>query len=258
MRPKSSAEQVFRIATELAEKVVVQTESLRVATEEDLMYRRAILFFFAKAYKTYLAIQVLWGRGFAEDCFMLSRTIFEIALQVRYMMEDPGTRAQLFARSDPVMRDRFHEKLQQTGDADLLQKIESRAQELEELKACGRQFGKDYPHPHNWWGKSVAWLAKHLGTEMHRRYLAIYSMQSDFVHSGVTSARKYLAEDQRKLKLDCYPSPSDDVGIPQEVTLYFLQVTAHVSEALGLGLDAEVSRAMQAFQEATSADAGTE
>lgn len=150
---------MFQIGLDLAEKVVAKMSSLNALDEEEFVYKGAIFFFFCKAYKSYQAVRVLWREGFAEDAFILARTIFELALQVRYMVEDPKPRARLFAEHDPVVRYRYYQRLKRLGDTDLIKAIESREEELLGLKQNYDRFKDKYPEGKGWWGKNIAWLA---------------------------------------------------------------------------------------------------
>lgn len=254
MQTERIIEQMFRIGDDLAEKVVARTNSLTARDEEEWAYKGAMFFFFCKAYKSYQAIRVLWREGFAEDAFILARTIFELALQTRYMREDPKPRARLFAEHDPVMRYRYYLRLKKLGDAKLVQRIERNTQGLEELKRNYDRLQAKYPDNKGWWGQSIACLAKHLGKEMETRYVMIYWRQSNLTHSGSTSVKEYINEEQGGLKAKCYPSPSDTAMIPQEATRSFLDIVELAAEALGLNLHTEVGNALAQFRNTVDAN----
>jgi hypothetical protein len=63
-----------------------------------------MLYWFAKAAKTYDAILLLWREGYWQDAAALSRTILEIAFQAKYLSEDPEQRAALFKDHDTRLR----------------------------------------------------------------------------------------------------------------------------------------------------------
>ena len=67
-------------------------------------YKDATLFFLAKAIKSYRAVHLLCSSGFFQDAAVLSRTIFEIYLQVAYMAGNHLERAPLFIKHDLVER----------------------------------------------------------------------------------------------------------------------------------------------------------
>ncbi|HEX4201434.1 MAG TPA: DUF5677 domain-containing protein [Chthoniobacterales bacterium] len=63
---------------------------------ETAAYQGVVHFFFCKAYKTHQAFALMCEGGFCEDAEILSRTIFEVWMQVQYMSTDPKkARAQI-------------------------------------------------------------------------------------------------------------------------------------------------------------------
>ena len=231
--------EIFQLTTDLAEKIVSEVKSLNASDVEELVYKGAMHFFFCKAYKSYQAIRILWFNGFAEDCFILARTIFEIALQARYMKENPKSHARLFAEHDPVEKYRYYKRLKKVGDSKLIEAIENRSDELLKIKKMHDEFHKKYPQGKGWWGESIHWLAKHCGKETERRYATTYWMQSNLVHTGITSTTEYIADRGKSLKVNCYPSQTGDPMIPIESTLFFLDVIRNIADALNVVIDKE-------------------
>jgi len=243
---------LFSLAIDLAEKVIASARCIRAADEGEMLYKMAMLFFFTKAYKTYQAIYTLVEAGFTEDAFALSRFIFEVALQARYMKEAPIPRAKLFAQHEPVVRYRYYKQLKSLGDTQLIAGIESRREQLEELKQWHDRFAAQYPKGRGWWGQSIKWLAEHLCTEMKKRYVGLYWMESNIVHSGVTSAREYIKSDDKGLTVRCYPSQPKNTMVTQEAALYFLNVVVQAAQALELRLDDEIQSALEDFESLTA------
>ncbi len=233
---------------DLGEKIVAKADCLSASDNEEFVYKASMFFFFCKAYKSYQAIRLLFREGFPEDAFILARSIFEISLQAQYMKEDPKPRARLFAEHDPVMRYRYYEKLKKLGDTLLVPAIEGRKEELSELKQHYDRLKGNYPESRGWWGNSLAWLAKHLGRNMEIRYAAIYWMQSNLSHSGAPSVKDYMDEQKTGLKVNCYPSRSRDVMVPQEATLFFLSIAQLTAEALELDVSNDVDEAWKEFR----------
>lgn len=243
------AEKMFRIGIDLAEKVVAKATSLTASDEEEFVYKGCMFFFFCKAYKSYQGARLLFREGFSEDAFVLARTIFEISLQAQYMQQDSKPRARLFVEHDPVVRYRYYEHLQKMGDPLLVPAIENRKEELTDLKEQYYKLKDRYPKGRSWWGNSIAWLARHLGKDMEMRYAAIYWMQSNLVHTGAASIKEYLDEQKGGLKVNCYPASSNDVMVPQESTIFFLNITRLTSDALALDLSTDLAKAFTDFKE---------
>lgn len=248
MGSNGKVDKAFQIGLNLAEMVVAKVKSLTALDEEELVYKATMFFFFCKAYKSFQACRVLWKQGFGEDAFILARTIFEMALQARYMKQAPKPRARLFTEYDPVMRYRYYRNLKRLGDAELVRSIESRTQELSELRQSYDRLKAKYPEGKGWWGRSVGWLARHLGKGTEKHYAIVYWMQSNLVHSAVTALRQYLREEESGLKVNCYPSPSSEVRIPMVATQHFLDIIWHTTEALGLDLATDFESALDSFQ----------
>jgi Family of unknown function (DUF5677) len=247
MDNKQKIEKTFQIGIELAEKIVATSKSLNASDGEDFAYKGAMFFFFCKAYKSYQAIRLLWEKGFTEDAFILTRTIFELALQSGYMKEDPKPRARLFTEHDPVSRYRYYQELKKLDDFELIKDIESKKQELSDLKKYYDKFQKKYPKGKGWWGRSIKWLADNLGEHMKKRYAVVYWMESNLIHSNVTAIKEYLSDDPAALTVNCYPKALDDPAIPMEATTRFLMVSLDVNEALDLKLGDAVARAFTEF-----------
>lgn len=241
----SRTETMFQSGIGLAEKFLSQVTSVAASDPEEFAYKGAMLFFFCKAYKSFQATHRLWREGFEEDALILVRTIFELALQSRYMHEDPKPRARLFTEHDPVVRYRYYLKLKELSDRKMLGSIQVPESDLQEMQGYYEKLKDRYPEYRGWWGDSIGWLARHFGKETEVRYVAIYWMQSSFVHSGVTSVRKYLGDEKTGLKIRCYPNHSDEIMVPQEATLWFIDVMKHASDALGVSMDADLEQTLK-------------
>lgn len=86
----ANAAAAFLCGHTLANEVKANLGKLDPTTEETLWPRVFSLSLFAKAYKTYQAVQSLWAAGFVEDSLALSRTLFEIDLILRRIAAAPG------------------------------------------------------------------------------------------------------------------------------------------------------------------------
>ena len=250
---------LFQVGLELGHKIIEKVRSVSGSDGEELAYKGAMLFFFCKAYKSYQAANLLYRQGYLEDAFILARTVFELALQARYMKEDPKPRARLFTEYDPVARYRYYLRLKKLGVIDEIEKFKTHSHELglEEMKQYHDRLHKVYPERKNWWGEGIGWLARHLGKEMEKRYVTIYWMQSNLVHSAAASVKAYLKQHEEGLLINCSPARSNRSMVPQEITLFFLDIAGHVAEALKLELDEDVSKAMEDFRTALGIPAPT-
>ena len=164
------------------------------------------------------------------------------------MKLDPKPRAQLFTEHDPVMRYRYYQKLKKLGAASVLQAIESREQDLLEFQQQHDRFKTKYPEGKGWWGNTIAWLARRLGKGAEEEYSTVYWMESNLVHTNVVAMKEYLHEQQGSLRVNCYSSQSDNIYIPREATLYFLDIMRDVADALELNLSDDVAQAHAEFK----------
>jgi len=158
---EEKAEKLFQIGLDSARKVIDETKSIRAPDRDQFLYRASMFFFLCKAFKTYQALSLVWREGFPEDALVLSRTIFELVLQARYMKQDPKPRALLFIQHDFVARYRCYEKLKKIG----IQRMKDK--EAIALREHHDKYVHNYKHnKSHWWGNSISWLAHQLGKAM--------------------------------------------------------------------------------------------
>ncbi len=256
--PDKQADQLFEIGAGLGETALSKLTKISGKDGEELAYKGAMLFFLCKAYKSYQAIRILWSTGFVEDAFVLVRTIFELALQARYMSGDPKPRARLFTEYDIVARYRYYERVRKLNDPILAATFARREHELQGLMEEYDRLKDRYPENKGWWGNNIAWLATQAGHAWKVRYKAVYWMSSNLVHSGAPTVKEYLIEQQGALKINCSPKRSDQVMVPTEATLYFLMLLGHVAEPLELGLNEQIQKGLGDFQKALGKGAKTD
>jgi len=247
-------DQYMNAGKDLAEKLVQRTPTLRAKGRTDIAHKSAMLFFFAKAYKTYQALHVLLSAGFEEDGLILVRSLYEIMLQCRYMAEDPERHAQQFLKFDPVSTWRWYEKLCRANPRFAQSLAPESLGDLERTKVLYDRYSSEFPKTgHHWWGMSLASLAKHVdqGTgesPTYGWYVGAYHQYSEMVHSGVTSAKGYLLKGVHATYVACYPRFTQKAAMPaQDATLYFIDVVGLASEALGVDLKCELKRALEEY-----------
>jgi hypothetical protein len=208
-------ERIFEFGVGLGRQCQAALKQLDVtATGQDL-YRRATLFFFNKAFRTYGAIQLLDRENFLEDGVVLGRTLFELNMQAEWMSRDPDARAQQFFDHFPV---RFYDLHQQKKEAaarmndgeilTMLSSFESSpglqakkvAQDSLRNKFLTKRRGQLVVSEY-WWCGSIYDLAKWLDKEIIERgepnadyewlYNFVYFQESELAHTGTTSLPPY-------------------------------------------------------------------
>ena len=246
---EEKAEARFKLGVHLAEQFLAQKHGADLKPGANVTFEAAMLFFFCKSYKTYQAIATLWCAGFYEDAWLLTRTLFEIWMQVAYLRRDPSERARQFQEHDPVRMYRAYLALKKHGVDELIGAFESRT-DFAKIQSRYARSGKAKPLPNNWFGKSISLLADELGPDFKKHYLVDYWWQSNFVHSAVTSMQHYVAD---SLELNCRPGnaePQLDVKIaPKCATMYFISITEEISEALFVDVRTDIQYAKTGLQQ---------
>jgi hypothetical protein len=249
------SEQLFGIGMGLAQQLAKAIPSTTPPRDAKFYCYAAMRYFFAKSYKSYQAIRLLWRAGYVEDALMLARTIFEIALQAQYASIEPS-RARLFLEFHSVSRYRLCKKLQRAGAIDPPFPTGLSPTQLAELKQAHDQVACNYAKSEHWWGHGIDWLAEQCGKDMYRHYLSTYAMQSDFVHSGVVSADQYFRSDDGCTPIGCYPFPSDRLDIPWETTYFFVLIASLTTAAFGIDLEEKIREAFDALNNLSPAAHG--
>lgn len=176
-------------------------------SDPERMYKGATLFFLTKAFKSYKAVHLLCSAGFFQDAAVLSRTIFEIYLQMSYMAGNPVERAPLFIKHDLVGRYFLYLKLKKYPN--LVSDIEKRKENLEQLTIQFKELEDQYRKGQGWWGSDLRWLAERIESddeEAEKSYLRLYPLYSDLVHSTSSSVKYYIFTTAGRSAIDSGPS----------------------------------------------------
>ena len=243
--------QFLEFGTNLAEQFIVE-----VKFEPETDRQRALLFFFSKAYKTYQAVKVLCESGFLEDARDLARGIYELRLQALYLgvpnSEIDQRAAKFFDHeiktalgSMHILRELFPARKAELNDgtelirqaAEKTGRLELFRTFLEDGTAAKKAIGR------RWWSGSIKDLMKSLSEQGDWDYLkeydVIYSMLSDYIHSGVRLFRQFSREDSFRPKQADY-------------TLIAWSALDWVSQIIGLTADAfgsDFGKTVRASQE---------
>jgi len=137
---------------------------------------------FARAYKTFQAFQTLWRSGFEEDAEAIARTIFEIAMQMRYIAKDPVPLSKLYWEHREVTLAKDLRKFKASKSSMLQQIAKNVEQGLPDFAKRSQGFGKSGTY---WWGTSIEDLSTK--TNLTDMYLLLYSTLSQSVHGTISS-----------------------------------------------------------------------
>ena len=246
MKPSEIADELLKVGLEISNKIDTKIPA-GIAENESSLEKWIFLFFYFKARKTYKAIVLLWNQGYPEDAFILTRTLFEISLQARYISEDPQSRSEQFIRFDPVRRWRHFEKLRKSGVENFLQEMEKKPEMLQQLKHDHDESMKKFCYPknsQNWWGESLEWLAKHLGNGTDPIYFGLYPIQSGHVHSDIRSSKAYLKLYGGNFVFNDSSDLGNNIVIPMEATRNLIIVASYFVNIFDLKLENELSSAI--------------
>ena len=162
-------ERLFRIGSELAEELLTRLKRARLSGQLD--YKRAMLFFFCKAFKSYQAARLLWQAGFPEDVTNLGRSIYELRLQSIYLSQKPEERSKLFIKHWIKAGYGTFQQLMRAGEKTWQPDIQAAVQEVRQAAVrVGCPELVDDPEAaekairQKWWGTTgIKGLTKELG-----------------------------------------------------------------------------------------------
>ena len=146
----------------------------------------AIIFYFARGFKTYQAAITLLRIGFPQDAAVLARVLREASYQVRWLVKGGDDAAQLFVQDYERNSRKVIHTLAEIAEPP---EIKARAQEIAESTPPDEELDEWW---RNWWGKSksIAWLASQVDSTA--AYRLEYGNLSAFVHSSPALLNYYF------------------------------------------------------------------
>jgi hypothetical protein len=177
-----------------------------LAPPEEMAPKQAVvLFALGKAYKTHRAIQILCSEGYGEDAAILQRSLFELAVETRYITRSPlQKRALRWLDYDVVsqyemarvVRDDPYFATYRANDPDggkipaTLVAAAHAAQAKYGFWAKVDENG-ELRAPGSWSDKSPGAMARAVGWASH--YNGVYALTSIVAHSSVRASNHYLS-----------------------------------------------------------------
>lgn len=251
---------------DLAARVLSTLIALPI-TPQDVFLKVFMISLFAKALKSYQAIETLWLRGFPEDALILSRSLFETMIQTLYVARQPEVSVQqvilswkteaLGARIAFDQNDVQGALLSLTDEekgVEALAKLKRRVvfriacpqapQEKvdwlnRELDAISREVEFS---PTGWWGHNIRWLAEQVGfSEFYRTF---YLLLSHLAHSHPVSLEFYRRECSSGIEFLAWPDvqhAEQNFGfIPALATRLLLNAAEALDKAFGLNMKKDI------------------
>ncbi|MDP3987734.1 MAG: DUF5677 domain-containing protein [Candidatus Levybacteria bacterium] len=154
-------------------------------------------FTLTKAYKTHSAIMLLSQEGYGEDASILNRTIFELLVNLLYVLKDPtDERAYRYHAFDWLLREKMYGYAEQKPE--LLLQLEQRALKpkagdvsIAEIKKMAKQVKDKYKYKgYNWSDKSLGEMAEEVGKA--GQYKTMYRLSSQHTHSHSRVMNDYV------------------------------------------------------------------
>ena len=240
-------EQLFQIGIELAEELLTRLKRARLSGQLD--YKRAMLFFFCKAFKTYQAARLLWQAGFPEDVANLARSIYELRLQSIYLGQRPEERSKLFIKHWIKAGYGTFQHLMRTGERTWQPDIQAAVEEVRQAAVrvgCPEIMddpeGAEKAIAKKWWGKGgIKGLTKELGLE--KEYETTYSLLSDYSHSGTRVFHVFVQLSEASISVQCRPDKDSRLLLPFSMTAWLIQMVGYTGQVFDLGLDDLVHQA---------------
>ncbi len=180
-----------------------------------------IALMFAKAIKTHSALTLLCRQGYGEDAFVLARSLFEIVLDVTYILkEDTEKRLcrylDFYWKASSSRIGEFSKNLPSETSGELIFDRES----IEKIydKAAQVQEKHKYDRTENWLNKKDWEMAEELG--MKDDYDTIYKIMCGFAHTDISALLMFT-----------------DLDNKENPTISFLPSNKHVKEVLLFGFE---------------------
>lgn len=243
-----SDQELFRVGLDLVEELITRLKRARLSGQLD--YKRAMLFFFCKAFKTYQAARLLWQAGFPEDASNLARSIYELRLQSIYLSQKPEERSKLFVKHWIKTGYGTFQHLTRAGERTWQPNIQAA---LEDVRQAAIRAGcpeiMDDPEgaekaiAQKWWGEKsgIKGLTKELDCE--KEYETTYSILSDYSHSGARVFHVFVQLSEASINVQCRPAKDSRLLLPFSMTAWLIQMVGYTGQAFDLGLDDLVHQA---------------
>lgn len=238
-----SDDRIFEIGLSVADKIRARLAEATIS-RSDLEKVWPLIYFFGRAYKSYVALRLLWIGGYVEDAHTLARTIYELCLQADFFAGDIENRSIQFTENLFATALEYYRRLNPEQSEQGKAMAEELAQLRKEFRISKGLSDEPAKYQVNWWGGGgVKGLVKKLGLPLRIEYETIYFILSDHAHSSVSLAYRYAVRNENSLTLNCGPERSHEITVPYSTTGWLLRIGSRVSEVLSLGLKNELEKA---------------
>ncbi len=153
----------------------------RIRINHSNLYEASICMIFCDGLKLFQTVLYLWRRGHLEAAIILTRSLFERAVDALYMSKDTSARAARYARFGQVSGYKFLQDLRsEFGPSDAV-----REKQFQELEKDVTPYLRYYGGRH-WSGNDIYQRAKAVGLVRH--YRISHAQYCEYAHSDPSSA----------------------------------------------------------------------
>lgn len=196
----------------------------------EFVWKRTLLAFSAKADRTFWAVLLLSSKGFSEDAIMLTRSLLESDVSLRYVSVDPHSRVmEMLYEADWETKLELQAMITVRGlDKELkgaLADVDNRLSRLE--RDCGINGNK--------WKKKSLWKkAKEIGLENH---YFVFRRFSGLIHANANKLMSYIRSPEGAVEffaVDSTPRGENLDKVLVSAAAYFADIVLLRNEAFGL------------------------
>jgi len=184
-------EKLCSITSSLADKV--RRDVLK--SPGDSPKKWVVLYWFAKAAKSYEAARLLWTNGYWQDAAAIGRTILEVSLQALYFRRNPDDLADQFFAHATNQKSKLFQDLAEFANDEIKTGIEAYFKQLNIDPTRIKKWK-------NWWGKDEnIWdMVEEIGAQ--QTYRSQYGPLSALVHGAPLAFPYYLLDGDRFALVD--------------------------------------------------------
>ncbi len=236
------ASRIYRLGDSLRTKLI--SEAVKPSNTN-----AALIFFFARSFKTYQAAITLVQTGFWQDAAVLARVLREADYQARWLVKAGEKMAELFIRDNERNRRRIVRTLAEIA----VPEIQAQAAEIAENIESDKELDEWW---RNWWSKEwkehIGWLAKEVGYAAAHRLE--YGTLSAFVHSSPALLNHYFRKgDNDGVVLETRPGIAPENRSFADAVVWsifsaFLDVCRLFASQLGFDFSKELSEIDERMQ----------
>jgi hypothetical protein len=232
----------LRAVAHLLEQMLKQTPLLSCRTKHEYQLQTIALFFAAKANKSVRAIDLLIENGLCEDAAVLSRTLYEIAINFDFIRLDTERYVPLYTKHQTMSRHRLLEEAERAGWP--ISEPAHLSGARDELEAEFDGIKKDYKNKQRWSGKTIREMAE--ATGWGNLYGTVYAMQSAHVHTSALSSSSFGTFNGREIEIDLITRKEDSYWIvATTASLFGLRIAELFADTLELAMEEKVAAIMK-------------